>query len=701
MKRKIIFLKCFIVVILIGNATSSQVVDPRLDKFLIVNEWTGNISVKINSTKDYIGTATVNGNANIVKSFNQGITLGWGTITSGNAPWNWDVHYNVDYRYEEGNCHMTGDGNNKFLAAIYINPLNYTYLFAFLEPNVPVTVKCPDTEDIEDVINLVYGLEVRHLKLDLDTLLLKGSITFTDIEAQRKDKEAFDSYKDSMENILDRNRILLENYDVNIPEVEGQPENNIADESNGITYEVSWDLVPKREVTQITLHEIDRSWYPSEAGTISTYVEWNEAVQPVAVRFTLFEITNEKGYCLNSREKHESLDITFDTVWASEHHFEFDDVEGEKNTMRATLRSLNLTGRQEVKINSYDYGGWAKLKVELMFENTWVPADNLPFITIPFDEDRDKIADKWEEEYGVQTLAPDWDEETGNGHTREGDGITLYEEYRGFFTLPGNTYKRTDPNVKDLFVIDPEGLFSPGVWEYTSGMQGSRVDNTMTKFEGGPKESRIVDFNDGYAKNNHKYALRIITNQTEGYKRGDENGVIVGFAPSNRGEHIVANAPKDCDSTIIYVGNIRAVTRSLTIRLGRMLNEFTDEQINNSAHITRNQCQDLYNILSNPSAMEAAIQYFIQATLFHEIGHGCSVHHHSGTQPNVGDYKCPMRYTDSYEDIMILEYTIINLLEFINSFQVVDVSGIAEKYKTLRFCDWRHNCYMQLCVKDD
>jgi len=695
---KIFKLIVFCVFIFYSENLSSQVLDPRLDKFIIVNEWVGTMSVRINWTRDLIGTATVTGTVNMKKSYNQGLNLSWGTITPDNSDtWNWEVEYTIDYM--SGNCHYTRNDRGKFLAAVYINPVNYSYSFAFLDPGVPVTVICPDGT-VEDIIHIVYDMETRHLRLDLDTLLLKGNISYTDTEAREENREMFDSYKDSMVNRLNRNLEILDSFHIQVPEIE-EMENNDPDETGAVNYEVTWELTPKTENTQITLHEVDKNWYPSENGTISTYVEWNPAVQPVAVRFTLYDITNEKGYCLNSVEKQETLDITFDSAWSSENHFELDSIEGIPNSMTATLRSLNLTGRQEVRLKSYDYGGWAKLKVELMFENTWVPSDNLPYTTIPFDQDEDKIADKWEDDYGVQTLAPDWDEETGNGHTQPGDGLTLYEEYRGFFILPGNTFKRTDPNIKDIFVIDYDGLFPPDVWKYTSGMNGYRVENSMTKNEGGPKESRIVDFNDGYAKNNHKYAARLVAIKIEGDTRDriDSTKSLYGMAKSNDGPR--AESPKDCDSTLVFTANISFDIHNITAVIYKMMTKFTDEQINDSAHMSRSQCENLYRIFYNEAALEAAVKFYIMATVFHELGHTCGVIHHDENQPYVGEYLCPMRYKDSYTELLILQYTIIDILDFISSMQVVDISGIVNKFTVLKFCDSQFNCYSQLYVKDD
>ena len=116
-----------------------------------------------------------------------------------------------------------------------------------------------------------------------------------------------------------------------------------------------------------------------------------------------------------------------------------------------------------------DYGAWGRLRA---FAKSgcggWEP---VPFrqagaeresLVIPLDDDQNLMADAL---LPVYRGDPGSDlDETPDGDGTPGDGLTLFEEYRGFLTLDGacnpgaaDRYLRTAPARKDLFVhsLDP------------------------------------------------------------------------------------------------------------------------------------------------------------------------------------------------------------------------------------------------------
>jgi hypothetical protein len=114
-----------------------------------------------------------------------------------------------------------------------------------------------------------------------------------------------------------------------------------------------------------------------------------------------------------------------------------------------------------VQLVSYDWGGWTQLKVVAeLSDHSTVTAHvrGLPqqTLAVPKDDDGNHIADGWEQQYNVSNLDPASDEDTipSNGNT--GDGIALYDEYRGFHV--GGNHTRLSPLSKDLFIRDFDKL---------------------------------------------------------------------------------------------------------------------------------------------------------------------------------------------------------------------------------------------------
>ena len=90
-----------------------------------------------------------------------------------------------------------------------------------------------------------------------------------------------------------------------------------------------------------------------------------------------------------------------------------------------------------------------------------------PFASLPVDQNCNDIADSWEAGYGGNLAATaDTDQADNNGSTI-GDGLNVFEEYRGFHYIdrasgsPVVRWTSTDPVRKlDLFFWDHDGLFA-------------------------------------------------------------------------------------------------------------------------------------------------------------------------------------------------------------------------------------------------
>src|SRR4029077_2112311 len=111
-------------------------------------------------------------------------------------------------------------------------------------------------------------------------------------------------------------------------------------------------------------------------------------------------------------------------------------------------------------------GGWEPVRIH-------VGGQDRDFVTVPMDENNNLIADRMEEpnngitEWSYAGDPGSDDDKYPKGDGTPGDGLTLFEEYRGFMTASNffesacqdrgyDDHIRTDPAQKDLFVAAPD-----------------------------------------------------------------------------------------------------------------------------------------------------------------------------------------------------------------------------------------------------
>lgn len=202
----------------------------------------------------------------------------------------------------------------------------------------------------------------------------------------------------------------------------------------------------------------------------------------------LFKVSNEPGICLNWPYSHaQSADTFVDrcpdlTIAVSEKYEVSDTIRCKRFLSTDTLwfekaASLKPVRNQKIIVNCYDYGAYGFLKCSARNPYLEIPLtkDELSHpvewkqkivfndsrITIPKDVDTNKIADAGYYPVslpGVATtlikdnLLPKADDEAVEGNANHGDGISVYEEYRGFWIQ--ERHKRLNPLIKNLLVWD-------------------------------------------------------------------------------------------------------------------------------------------------------------------------------------------------------------------------------------------------------
>jgi hypothetical protein len=141
-------------------------------------------------------------------------------------------------------------------------------------------------------------------------------------------------------------------------------------------------------------------------------------------------------------------------------------------------------GQSEIEIVPDDWGGWSVLRVEAKLKDGRVlkgrletppDAEGEHDIRLPLREPQSKIGRVWLQQEGVSDQADaDDDDRSPEGRPGfNGDGLTLYQEYRGFQVK--GSHVRTNPRVKDLFIQNrTRALAEPAIQTFAN-LSGLKV----------------------------------------------------------------------------------------------------------------------------------------------------------------------------------------------------------------------------------
>lgn len=185
-----------------------------------------------------------------------------------------------------------------------------------------------------------------------------------------------------------------------------------------------------------------------------------------------------------------------------------------------------------VTVLPFDWGGWADLKVtavlvggeKLVGKVKGAAEDGL---RLPKRTKDSYVADSWKRgKAGVGPDDCDFDDVPAVP-AHKGDGLTLYEEYRGFYER--GEHKSGAPGTKDLFVLDTTG---------------GKVDGGLRKFE---KESEIVVHR--MQPDEMDRTRRVINeNRAKGPHLVAQHGVLVQFLAAKDGAGFMACEPQGAAS---------------------------------------------------------------------------------------------------------------------------------------------------------
>ncbi len=172
-------------------------------------------------------------------------------------------------------------------------------------------------------------------------------------------------------------------------------------------------------------------------------------------------------------------------------------------------------------VASYDWGAFGTLKVTAVMPDlseivAYLEGDTAQTdIRLPMRSEGSFIADVWKQNQGVTGKADNADDETDpQGDGSPGDGLTLYEEYRGF--MIDGQHAEGNPKKKDYFILNRAGAFYLSGFRLFQSLSGLQVHDRLKGAE--LSDARVINFN--YTAGPHKV---------------DQHGVIVVPIAANAG----------------------------------------------------------------------------------------------------------------------------------------------------------------------
>ena len=226
--------------------------------------------------------------------------------------------------------------------------------------------------------------------------------------------------------------------------------------------------------------------------------------------FELLETSQEPGIALNWPR--DASDSDYDLRFAPAAGFMIADAV--KRQKAESVLTIPLATSATVKIDSYDWGGWSRLKVTALLPDGSTLTGYLKDkpgeteIRLPQRTANSYIADSWKKTNGVSGSDNSDDESVPAGDGNGGDGLTLYEEYRGFYEsqdhIEGNAKK------KDYFAVNLAGSAGEGGLALFRRLSGLAVHKNLLQTE--LSFERVINKNVGagpHRVNQHGIILKV------------------------------------------------------------------------------------------------------------------------------------------------------------------------------------------------
>jgi hypothetical protein len=309
----------------------------------------------------------------------------------------------------------------------------------------------------------------------------------------------------------------------------GRRESDSGDGTVVTTSVVTWTFWPSEEVDFVVDVEDYETWLPE--GDLSDPTRGNHVRvkatletrdgKPSTKRkterviFQLVECSKEPGVCMN---------VPVYTVMPlgelDDLYFDFSDqAEGYPEVLPGERRADVMTkggNSASLEVHARDFGAHGKLRVVAIMEGGGgeivghLRGDpSITDIPLPRTDPGSAVARVWKEQKKVAAWADDRDDEAIGGYLRPGDGLSLYEEYRGF-SVRGE-HERTEPARKTLFVHTKVPRADGGLRALSaaSGIQVLRIDEREYR----SNKYRLVNFNHGLHHLVDQHGLWIVSSR--------------------------------------------------------------------------------------------------------------------------------------------------------------------------------------------
>ena len=444
------------------------------------------------------------------------------------------------------------------------------------------------------------------------------------------------------------------------------------------------------ECPNVIIKQVPRSLLPEPGQNVPVTIENHSSESIEEIVFEVTEISKENGRCINDKDPSYYMtspepDVTVEGAnnpvmtidgGSSSDHFTASGP-GSVTTIVLTIKDFaahcNIQAR--VKIN----GKWCYARAEVTGSSG---------VSFPYDLNNNKVADSWEEEFDVTGFQVDYDEDSyPSGNAVDGDGMTLFEEYRGVFVVdPGTTnvrHVRTDPKKKEIFVIDESNIVPFLEWFGASEITAYRLgeEQVYGRLGGTPDDQSYKQVNfSSTTSPGVKYAVNVIR----------ISGLGNPYTPSEtsrRGETYYIGPPINIIRTVIFPDRIHNMLRTEIALIAQYLrdNPATDPVHYGLYDFPRVLAQRVADMETNVVSYNEFYQFLLDNTVIHELGHACKIEHHGhDISPGAtyeGDPQCPMKYSD--------------VMQFARTFFSATLPS-----SFWRFCTTPDNCRGQINVND-
>lgn len=201
--------------------------------------------------------------------------------------------------------------------------------------------------------------------------------------------------------------------------------------------------------------------------------------------------------------------------------------------LQARRSGKDLT-EASIGVVAYDFGAFGLFRARARLEDGRLLRGHLAgepsrdALRIPKSAENSWIADSWKERVGNPTGADDSDDDNEpKGDGNKGDGLTLYEEYRGWYTA-GHRWADEfdgggDPRRKELFVCNDTEMVLDEPLEQFERITGLRVVTGLLKSE--MSDQQVINFN--HFSGPHRvdqHAVKVVLNAA---LPADVNGVTL------------------------------------------------------------------------------------------------------------------------------------------------------------------------------